>query len=119
MDDFTDEQALVDALAEHFPTGLRSSRGHLPQTGEVFESPIRCECHCGEAFAATDEQEARQLWAIHAATIIRDTVRAEVAKRDEIIAIVAEAMGDVGWNITLLSKVRPLIRALQEPTNAA
>lgn len=69
--DMTDEQAMADTLADHFPTGLRSTLSYLPQTGEVFESPIRCECHCGETFAATDEQEARFLWAEHAAAALK------------------------------------------------
>jgi hypothetical protein len=56
---------LVDALTEHFPTGLRSQPGIIVATGEVFEGPIRCECWCGASFAGTDEQEVRQLWAEH------------------------------------------------------
>jgi hypothetical protein len=57
--------ALIAELPEHFPTGMRSRLGVIAATGETFESPIQCECWCGEAFVGSDEQEVRQLWAEH------------------------------------------------------
>jgi len=52
-------------LEDHFPSGLRSE---LPRTamGIPVATMINVDCHCGWSTSATDEQEARQLWAIHA-----------------------------------------------------
>lgn len=71
-------------LEEHFPTGLRSTRHVLSATGEVFESPIQCDCHCGASFAGTDEQEVRQLWAAHAAAL---TTPAPTSEREAEITL--------------------------------
>jgi hypothetical protein len=84
----TTEQSseIADRLVEHFPTGLRSRRMQIASTDEVFESPIVCDCHCGESFSGSDKHEVRELWAAHAA--LRQTPSDEI--RDALAMAVAE-----------------------------
>lgn len=53
-------------LEEHFPSGLRAE---YPRTACGVPAPdtgVSVDCYCGWSTNAADEQEARQLWAIHA-----------------------------------------------------
>jgi hypothetical protein len=68
----TTSLAAQDGLDQHFPTGLRQRPMQLATTDEVFEGPVFCDCYCGESFAGSDEQEARQLWAEHALSAIKE-----------------------------------------------
>ena len=118
--------ALREALAEHFPTGLRSTRHYLKATGEVFESPIQCECHCGEAFAGTDEQEVRFMWAEHVAALAALASTAQPAEDGPSKATLrmAQIMGvewssDPKWQpaedglVEVLRKALPLLDDLE------
>lgn len=59
------QEGLREALAGHFPTGLRSlyarTAGGIPVRG----GGIAVECKCGWSTVATDDDEARQQWADH------------------------------------------------------
>lgn len=54
----------ADALAEHFPTGVRGlydrTAGGIP-----VQSHVGTNCTCGWCTAATDEHEVRHEWAMH------------------------------------------------------
>lgn len=56
----------VEALEDHFPSGLRAEYPRTACGVPVPDTGIKVDCRCGWSTDAADEQEARHLWANHA-----------------------------------------------------
>lgn len=61
----TMQARIEEALADHFPTGLRSEYARTAGGMPVKGGGIVVDCKCGHRVVGTDEHEARQLWAAH------------------------------------------------------
>ena len=104
-------------LSDHFPTGLRQKYPGRISTGEVFEYPYTCECYCGETFSGPDEQEVRQLWALHIAALRPRSEREEVVRETlEEAAKVAESF-PFSDSVAIAHRTRALID--KEPAEIA
>ncbi len=78
----TTSLAAQDGLDDHFPSGLRQRSHQIATAGDVVDGPVCVDCHCGASFSATDEGEARQLWASHAMAAME---RPKTAAQDGLV----------------------------------
>ena len=62
-----------EALADHFPTGLRSGYARTAGGIPVQGGGIEVDCRCGWSTKAADEHEVREEWAAHVLAALRAT----------------------------------------------
>ena len=86
----TTSLAAQDGLDDHFPSGLRQRSHQIATAGDVVDGPVCVDCHCGASFSATDEGEARQLWASHAMAAME---RPKTAAQDGLVAEIERQEG--------------------------